>query len=345
MATTQRDYYDILALPRGASADDIKKAYRRLARQYHPDLHSGGRKTEMEKKFKELNEAHEVLSDPEKRKKYDRYGADWEQAEAYERARQEAQARARTGGGPEFSFGGAEAFSDIFENLFGAGGRAGGGPSRGVGVPGEDLETDVDLSLREVSTGVTKRVSLTDRVPCSTCGGSGAQRGRACSTCMGSGVRMETRSIDVKIPAGVQDGTRVRVAGKGASGMNGGKRGDLYLHVHIEEDGIFRRHGSDLHVVLPVWPWEAALGADVMAPTLTEPVKVKVPPGSRAESKLRLKGKGLPTASGGHGDLFLTLQIVMPPSLSEEERRLYEQLGRRRYTDPRAELLASAQRG
>lgn len=344
MPTSQRDYYDILGLKRGSSADDIKKAYRRLARQYHPDLHSGGRKTEMERKFKELNEAHEVLSDPEKRKKYDQYGANWEQAEAYERARQEAQARARTsGGGPEFSFGGGEAFSDIFDTLFG--GRAGGGTGRAVNVPGEDLETDVDLSLREVVTGVTKRVSLTDRVPCSTCGGSGAQRGRPCPSCMGTGLRMETRSIDVKIPAGVQDGTRVRVAGKGASGINGGKRGDLYLHVHIAEDGVFRRQGSDLHVTLPVWPWEAALGAEVMAPTLTEPVKVKVPAGSRAASKLRLKGKGLPTATGGYGDLFLTLQIVMPGSVSEEERKLYEQLGRRRYADPRAELLASAQRG
>lgn len=156
---------------------------------------------------------------------------------------------------------------------------------------------------------------------------------------------METRTIDVKIPAGVLDGTRVRVAGKGASGMNGGKRGDLYLQVHVASDGLFQRQGSDLHVTLPIWPWEAALGAEVMAPTLTEPVKVKIPPGSRADSKLRLKGKGLPTASGGHGDLFLTLQIVMPPSLSEEERALYEQLGKGRHGDPRAELLTATRRG
>jgi DnaJ-class molecular chaperone len=343
MATTTRDYYTILGIPRDASADDIKKAYRRLARQYHPDMHSGSKKGEMEKKFKELNEAHELLSDPDKRKKYDQYGANWEQAEAYERARQEAQVRTRATGGPESSFGGGD-FSDLFENLFGGRGRS-GGASRGMAVPGEDLETEVHLSLREVLTGVTKRVSLTDRVPCSTCGGSGVQKGRSCPTCMGSGLRMETRSIDVKIPAGVLDGTRVRVAGKGASGMNGGKRGDLYLHVHVASDGLFQRQGSDLHVTLPVWPWEAALGAEVMAPTLTEPVKVKIPPGSRADSKLRLKGKGLPTASGGHGDLFLTLQIVMPSSLTEEERSLYEQLGKGRHGDPRAELLTATRRG
>jgi DnaJ-class molecular chaperone len=156
---------------------------------------------------------------------------------------------------------------------------------------------------------------------------------------------MEPKPIEVKIPAGVLDGTRVRVGGKGQPGVNGGKRGDLYLHVMIKSDKVFRRQGSDLHATLPVWPWEAALGAEVMAPTLTEPVRVKIPAGSRAESKLRLKGKGLPTASGTSGDLFLTLQIVMPSSLSDEERTLYEQLARQPRQDPRAEVIARAQRG
>lgn len=154
---------------------------------------------------------------------------------------------------------------------------------------------------------------------------------------------MESKTIEVKIPAGVLDGTRVRVGGKGQPGINGGRRGDLYLHVTVKPDKVFRQQGSDLHGTLPVWPWEAALGAEVMAPTLGEPVRVKVPAGSRAESKLRLKGKGLPTASGAHGDLFLTLQIVMPSSMSEEERRLYEQLARQPHQDPRAEVIAKAQ--
>jgi DnaJ-class molecular chaperone len=336
MATTARDYYQILGLSRSATADDIKKAYRRLARQYHPDLHSGSKKAEMEKKFKELNEAHEVLSDPDKRKKYDQYGAQWEQAEAYEKARQQAGAQGFGGGQAGSSFGG-EAFSDIFENLFGGRGKTGGG--RGFAIPGDDLETEVDLTLREVLTGVTKRVSLREPLPCSTCQGTGALRGRTCPTCFGSGSTTEAKTIEVKIPAGVQDGTRVRVAGKGQPGSNGGKRGDLYLHVVIPPDPVFRRQGSDIHVMLPVYPWEAALGAEVMAPTLTEPVRVKVPAGSRAEGKLRLKGKGLPSATGGHGDLFLTLQIVMPASLSEEEQTLYERLGRGKHPDPRAELL------
>ncbi|MGQ0696094.1 MAG: DnaJ C-terminal domain-containing protein [Nitrospiraceae bacterium] len=342
MATTPRDYYQVLGLARTASADDIKKAYRRLARQVHPDLHSGSKKAEMEKKFQELNQAHEVLSDPDKRKKYDQYGAEWEQAEAYEEARRRAGARSYAGGEASGAFGG-ETFSDIFENLFGSGGR--GGTARGFPSQGEDLETEAELTLREVVTGVTKRVSLREPVTCATCQGRRTIRGRQCQACLGSGSVLESKTIEVKIPAGVQDGTRVRVAGKGQPGMNGGKRGDLYLHVTIALDRVFQRHGSDLHVVLPVWPWEAALGAEVMAPTLGEPVRVKIPPGSQADGKLRLKGKGLPTASGTHGDLFLLLQIAMPPSLSDAERKLYEDLRRLRHHDPRADLLATARRG
>ena len=340
MATTPRDFYQVLGLPRTASADDIKKAYRRLARQYHPDLHSGTKKTEMEKKFKELNEANEVLSDPDKRKKYDQYGAQWEQAEAFEKARQQAGAQgfrweqAGPGGGAEFN---SEAFSDIFENLFSGRGRAGG--TRGFSMAGEDLEAEVELTLREVLTGVTKRVSLREPVPCPTCQGSGTLRGRTCPTCSGAGSTTELKTIEVKIPAGVQEGTRVRVGGKGQPGSNGGKRGDLYLHVTIKPDPIFRRQGSDIHVTLPVYPWEAALGAEVMAPTLAEPVKVKVPPGSKAEGKLRLKDKGLPSAGGGYGDLFLNLQVVVPHTVTEEERGLYQRLAKGTYPDPRAELL------
>ena len=339
MATTQRDFYQILGLPKSASADDIKKAYRRLARQFHPDMHSGAKKSEMEKKFKELNAAHEVLGEPDKRKKYDQYGANWEQAEAYEQARRQAGTQA--GNGPGGSFSG-EGFSDIFENLFK--GRGQTGNSRGFSVQGEDLETEVHLTLAEVFTGVTKRVTLQAPVPCSSCHGSGVFRGRPCPVCHGQGATLHPNTIEVRIPAGVQDGTRVRVAGKGQAGANGGKPGDLYLRVAIAPDTVFRRQGSDIHVSLPVFPWEAALGADVMAPTLMEPVRVKVPPGSRADSKLRLKGKGLPAAAGGHGDLFLTIQIVMPASSTDAEHTLYDQLRAIAHPDPRAELLAQAQR-
>lgn len=323
---TQRDFYDILGVPRTASPDDIKKAFRRLARQYHPDLHAGAKKAEMERKFKELNEAHEVLSDLETRKKYDQYGHRWSEAEAFERARQQAGAGARGGFGgthaPEedVQFGGD--FGDIFETFFGRGAR---GPrvGRAPAAQGPDAEAEVTLSLRDVLTGTVTRVQIAEQ---------------------GANGRLELKTIDVKIPAGVQDGTRVRVPGKGHPGLNGGKRGDLYLKVTIQADPLFRREGSDLHVTLPIWPWEAALGAEIMAPTLSDPVKVRVPAGSRTDGKLRLKGKGLPTASGGHGDLFYTLQVVMPASYSDEERKLYEQLSHGRHPDPRADLLRAGRR-
>jgi DnaJ-class molecular chaperone len=349
MATTERDYYAVLGLSRTATPEEIKKAYRRLARQYHPDLHGGSKKADMEKKFKELNEANEVLGDPDKRKKYDRYGHRWQEAEAYEKARE--QAGAGQGGASGFQWrqesaqGEGQDFGDFFENIFRRGSdtrRGGGAPFEGFAIQGEDLETTVRLTLREVLSGVSRRVQLSEPIPCPTCGGTGRQRGRLCPTCGGTGSRAELRTIDVKIPAGVQDGTRVRVAGKGAPGHNGGKPGDLYLLVQIEPHAVFQRQGSDILVQLPVWPWEAVLGADVLVPTLTDPVRVKVPLGSRAGAKLRLKGKGLPTATGGRGDLFFTLQIVMPPSLSDEDRKLYEELARAPHPDPRVELLRTA---
>lgn len=349
MATAPRDYYQILGIPRTASADDIKKAFRRLARQYHPDLHTGAKKAEMEKKFKELNEAQEVLSDPDKRKKYDQYGSDWERAQAFNKARQEAWPRGSTSpwGAEEDSggqgTGGSEHFSDFFESLFGNRGRK-PGQREDLGTPGEDLETDVQLALREVLTGVTKRVNLREPQTCSTCLGSGNARGRSCTTCHGAGATTQHKTIEVRIPAGVQDGTRVRVAGKGQPGAYGGKRGDLYLHVTILPDPVFRQQGSDLLATLPVYPWEAVLGAEVTAPTLTEPVKVKVPAGSKADSKLRLKGKGLPSATSGPGDLLLSLRVVMPALVNDEERVLYERLSKQRHPDPRTELLYGQRR-
>ena len=312
MATTARDYYQILGLSKSASADDIKKAYRRLARQVHPDLHSGSKKLEMEKKFKELNAAHEVLSDPDKRKKYDQYGANWEQAEAYEQARRQAGARGGTArrlrsAGKPFPTSSKICSRDEGEPA----------PGRGFATQGEDLETEVQLTLAEVFTGVTKRMTLQEPVPCSTCHGSGVFRGRTCPVCQGHGATLHPNTIEVRIPAGVQDGTRVRVAGKGRSRYQRRQARRLVLARDDRSGQRFRRQGSDIHVSLPVFPWEAALGADVMAPTLMEPVRVKVPPGSRADSKLRLKGKGLPAANGSHGDLFLTIQIVMPPSSTD----------------------------
>jgi DnaJ-class molecular chaperone len=344
MATTERDYYDVLGVPRTASQDDIKKAYRRLARQYHPDLHTGPRKVSMEQKFKELNAAHEVLGDPETRKKYDRYGHNWREAEAYERARREA--GAGMGEGPGFyTAGEGQDFGDLFNMFFGREGSGSGASFRGFGMAGTDLESTIRLSLREVLTGTTRRLQLTEPITCHMCGGSGRQGGRRCTACGGTGAREEVRTIDVKIPAGVQDGSRVRVPGKGAHGGRGGKHGDLYLRIQIEPDRVFRRRDNDLQVTLPVFPWEAALGVEVLAPTLTDTIRVKVPPGSRSGGKLRIKGRGLPTEAGARGDLYYILQIVLPSSLSDEERKLYQQLARLSHADPRMELLREARHG
>lgn len=344
MATTERDYYTVLGVLRDASQDDIKKAYRRLARQFHPDMHSGTKKSQMEEKFKELNQAYEVLSEPETRKKYDRYGANWKEAEAYERARQESGSRARAqwGASPDFQQQEGQDFGDIFDMFFTKRGRAAG--SRGA-VDGEDLETTVRLRLREVLDGVTRRIQLSERVPCATCNGTGAQKNKPCPTCNGLGYKTEIRTLDVKIPAGVQDGTRVRVPAKGGPGLRGGSRGDLYLHVQVEPSRIFTRDGDDLLVTLPIWPWEAALGAEVLAPTLTDQVRVKIPPGSRSGAKLRLRGKGLPNESGGRGDLFFVLQMLVPSPLTPEQRALFEQLAKLPHPDPRADLLRDAKLG
>lgn len=347
MATTQRDYYEILGVPRSAEPDDLKKAYRRLARQYHPDLHQGARKTQMEQAFKELNEAYEVLSDPDKRQKYDRWGHRWQEAEAYARAQEAAGAAGGGGGfgweaGPGSTTGEGFDFADLFERFFGGRSRSGGGSAAEAARPGEDLETEAQVTLREVMAGATRRVRLSEPKPCGGCNGTGAQRGHACAQCGGTGRLTDARTLAVRIPRGVEDGARLRVPGKGGPGANGGRRGDLYLHIHVEPDPVFQRDGADLSAMLPVWPWEAALGAEVVAPTVTDTVRVKVPPGSSTGAKLRLKGKGLPTKDGAAGDLFFVVQIVLPASLSEEDRRHFEQLGRAPRPDPRADLLRRA---
>ncbi len=335
MATAQRDYYEVLGIGRNAAPDDIKKAFRRLARQYHPDLHTGSRKAEMEKKFKEVNEAYEVLSDPDRRQKYDRFGHQWEQAEAYERARQQ-----RGGPGPgwqeDSQAGGGPDFSDIFESFFGGDRRT------RAAERGEDLITTVRLGLRDVLSGMTQRIQLTEPTPCPGCQGTGRVNHRPCPECGGAGRKSETRTIDVKIPAGIQDGKRIRVPGKGAPAAGGGRRGDLFLNVEVLKHPVFDRHEADLEAMLPVWPWEAALGAEVTAPTLGDPIKVRIPAGSQSGNKLRIKGKGLPAEGGARGDLYFVLQIVLPSPLSEHERRLLEELAGSFRPDPRGDLLRKA---
>lgn len=291
MAVEYKDYYEILDVPRDASQEQIRSAYRKLARRYHPDINQ---ESDAEERFKEVGEAYEVLSDPQKRERYDRLGAQW-QARGEPSARADFEdffAQQDFGGDARVEFGDS-GFSEFFEQLFGDGAvRAGHGPLRGV-----DHDAVLELSLEEALAGGRRRLTLGDG-----------------------------RRLEVNIPAAVRDGQRIRVAGHGGAGRAGGPAGDLYLRVRLKPHPRFRRQGDDLHVDLAVTPWEAALGATVPVATLTGTAQIRVPPGSSSGRRLRLRGRGLPKQSGGHGDLYATVQIRLPKQLSERERELFEQL-------------------
>jgi DnaJ-class molecular chaperone len=316
MASAQQDYYDILGVKKTVDAKELKKAYRRLARQYHPDLHAGEKKAEMEKKFKELNEAYEVLGDEANRKKYDQYGMNWKEAEAYERARQQS-GGAYPGGGPSHGFEAGADFSDLFESMFRQGAQREGASFRGFAMAGADLEANLPISLREAFTGTRRTLNLPDATGTS-------------------------RPIEVRIPAGVRDGERLRVKGKGAPGRGGGPPGDLFFYVQIAPHPVYQRKDSDILLSLPLWPWEAVLGTEVEVPTLSGTVRLKIPGGSQRQQRMRLKGKGLPKRTGGNGDQIIILDIVTPASISPDEKHLYEQLAKYEHPDPRSTLLREA---
>jgi DnaJ-class molecular chaperone len=359
-----RDYYKTLGVERNASEAQIKSAYRKLARKYHPDVNPNNK--DAEGRFKEINEAYQVLSDPEKRKKYDQLGADWERGATEDEVfRRYAQA-----GGPEFG-GTAEGFSDFFERFFGnLGGGLGGGPSRGfqqfdlgdkfagtVHARGRDLESEVKISVRDAVHGTRRRLELTSEDQCDACGGSGMTarqetRGRTriirsaepCAKCGGRGSIRVHRTLEVTIPPGVSEGSRIRLKGQGGRGSRPDQNGDLFLITHVEPSGPFVLNGRDVRAQLPVWDYEAALGAEVTAPTLDGKISLKIPPESQGGRVLRLKGKGLPArAREPAGDLLYELKVLASTDLTEEERRLLQQFAERRraraVTDPRAELM------
>lgn len=299
MAVEYKDYYKALGVARDANQEEIRRAYRKLAREYHPDLN---RESDAEERFKEVGEAYEVLSDPDKRERYDRLGAQW-------RAREETPGnnfedffdRQGFGGDVRVEFG-EGGFSEFFERVFGDAAAAPTyGPLRGL-----DHEAVLELSLEDAFAGGRRRLSL--------------EHGRG---------------IDVNIPAGVRDGQLIRLAGQGADGRDGAPSGDLYLRVRLKPHSTFRREGDDLTLDLPVAPWEAALGATVPVPTLEGTAKVRVPAGSSGGRRLRLRGRGLPQQGGGRGDLHATVRIVVPDHLSEKERDLFEKLAEESEFDPR----------
>jgi DnaJ-class molecular chaperone len=320
-----RDYYEVLGVPRTATDEEIRKEYRKLARKHHPDVNRGNKSAE--EKFKELNEAYQVLSDPQTRKKYDELGANWKAGSEFTpppgwQAGKSTQFR-------DFSdvFGGDGGhgdFSDFFESLFGR--RTAGRAGRASRAKGSDVEAEITLSLEEAHHGVTRSITFQATETCSTCGGTGAKDGKTCPTCHGAGVVRRRKSLEVTIPSGVHDGSIVRLAGQGEAGVNGGHAGDLLLHVRIEPHPLFKLVGDDLELELPVAPWEAALGARVLIPTLDGSVEMTIRAGTQGGQRLRLRGQGLNQRGGKRSDLYVKVRIVIPPKLTSEEKELFQKL-------------------
>jgi curved DNA-binding protein len=309
-----KDYYQTLGVAKDATADDIKRAYRKLARKYHPDV---SKEADAEARFKEVGEAYEVLKDPEKRAAYDQFGKDW-------KAGQEFRPPPDWDVNFEYAGDGAgeHAFSDFFETLFGRMGGARARPdfrSRRPRMRGEDHHARIQVSLREAYEGSTKTLTL--RSPQASPDGH---------------VATATHSIRVSIPKGVKEGQRIRLAGQGAPGFGGGPPGDLYLEVGLEPHPFFAADGRDIHLSLPVTPWEAALGATVPVPTLGGTVDLKIPAGTQSGNKLRLKGRGLPGSPPG--DQIVTLRIETPVADSQASREFYERMRDQMPMNPRKHL-------
>ncbi|MBV9233086.1 MAG: DnaJ domain-containing protein [Candidatus Eremiobacteraeota bacterium] len=322
-----KDYYAILGVPKNAPEKDIKSAYRKLARKWHPDANPKNPK-EAEEKFKEISEAYEVLGDPEKRKKYDVLGPNWQQA-AHQA---EQQRRYRTTvDGQEFDFdfgeGGPSGFSDFFDMFFSGVGRRQTTQRSGIARRGEDLETTIELNLRDIYQGGHKAVSLQIEDLCPRCHGSGTEGRRLCSQCHGTGRVLSNKRFEVSIPRGIREGQRIRLAGQGGAGVNGGPNGDLHLIVTLNDDPTFKRKGDDLYVDLPVSIYDLVLGGEVDVPTLSGQVAMTIPAGTQNNRLLRLSGRGMPQVKGkGTGDQYVRLIGQLPQNLSDKEKKLFKEL-------------------
>jgi len=342
MAVKFRDYYEVLGVGRSATADEIKAAYRKLARKYHPDVNPGDKAAE--EKFKEIQEAYEVLSDPEKRKRYDQLGPNWKAGADFTPPPGWDFGRGEPFGGfgrIDFEdLGGAfrrEGFSDFFDMLFGRARAAGRGARAGAGfaMRGSDVESEIRITLEEAHRGATRKFTIQAGELCSQCHGSGILNNRPCPACGATGAVSRPKTVDVNIPAGMRDGSVLRLAGQGEPGVGGAPAGDLYLKVRLEPHPVFTVAGDDVQIELPVAPWEAVLGARVNVPTLDGQAEVVIPRGAQGGARLRLRGQGLNRRQGGRGDQYVKLKIVVPTSPTEAERRLFEQLARESRFNPR----------
>ena len=327
-----KNFYDLLGIPKNATDKDIKQAYRRMARKYHPDVNPGDKTAES--KFKEINAAYEVISDKDKRAKYDKYGDKWQYADQFDQQSQQQnmyrQQYAPGGEGQEgFSFGGDSGGMDnIFEELFG-GGRGRGFSRRSRAQRGGDMESNAEITLEEAYSGTTRQISFQQEQACAACGGTGRIQNLACSVCRGSGVVNNANRLEVKIPAGVNTGSRVRVSGKGQAGAGGGTAGDLFLNITISPHPLFERQGDDLTTILPVPLTVAMLGGEAQVPTPKgTKLALKIPPETQNGKIFRLAGQGMPhLGNTTRGDLMARVNVILPTKLTEKEKDLFKQLG------------------
>lgn len=341
-----KDYYETLGVKRDATEKEIHTAFRKLARKHHPDVNPHD--PQAETRFKEINEAHDVLADAEKRRQYDRFGADWQRY-------QDAGTDATGARGPDFSqwfTGGMRGaathgrattdsgdHSDFFESLFG--GTAGPGrPGGRVYAPhrGEDFEHEVHLTLEEADRGATRTLDLQVAEPCPTCHATGMAGNQACATCRGTGQTITTKRLEARIPPGLPEGARIRLAGQGGRGYNGGPNGDLYLVQRLLPHVRFERDGANLRVTVDVPLYDALLGGEVEVPSLTGDLALRIPAGTQNGRVFRLRGKGLRLGASreNRGDLLARVNVVLPTALSDRERKLVEQLREARTVYARA---------
>ncbi len=332
-----KDYYKILGVARGASADEIKKAFRKLARKYHPDVNPGDKKAE--EKFKEINEAYEVLSDSEKRRKYDTLGPNWQEQFGFQPGARTQ--RTYTYGGRtaplDFDATGGANFSDFFEALFGRTPPTGATGTRSTRDDlrrraGDNIEQPVEVTLQEAYTGGVRTFNIQSTEVCPNCKGTGEIAGKVCANCGGQGVLPRNKRIQVKIPAGVDNGAKIRVAGEGQPGIGGGPRGDLYLVISVRPDAVYERKGDDLYLDIDVDLVTVMLGGDVPVPLPDErKLALTIPAETQNGRTFRLGGKGMPRLRGdGNGNLFARVKVVLPMHLSGEERELFARLARSR---------------
>ena len=328
-----KDYYKVLGVAKEATTDEIKKTFRKLARKYHPDVNPGDKKAE--EKFKEINEAYEVLSDPDKRKKYDTLGPNWQEQFGPQFNRRTYANTSNAYRTSPLEFDSNSGFSDFFEALFGRS-NAAGSSSRGQETfrkrVGDNIEQPVEVTLQEAYLGASRTFNIQSTEVCPICRGTGEVSGRSCVNCSGQGMLTNVKRLQVKIPAGVDMGSKIRVAGEGQPGIGGGPRGDLYLVISVKADAQYERKGEDLYADVEVELVTAMLGGEVPVPLPDgRRLVLTIPPETQNGRLFRLSGKGMPRLRGeGSGTLFARLKVVLPMHLTNEEKGLFEQLARGR---------------